>query len=161
MDTENHVSEQVRDEVRAAIEDRAVWLYLIVKELCEEKKLKELPEISRAIFKFGEMKGGQMPPAESPAEWARNLITPVGEKVFEQKLVEEADDEAVLEFSHCPLVEAWRKMGASGEEVAVLCKMARCGDYGRIASFPLELSFEKLLAEGDNVCRLIVRRKNV
>lgn len=157
---ENQVTERVRDEVRAAIEDRAVWLYLILKELCKEEKLKEIPEISRAIFKFGELKGAQMPPAESPGDWARGLITPVGEKVFQQRLVKDEHDEAVLEFSYCPLVEAWRKMGADEEEVAVLCKMARCGDHGRIASFPLKLGFDKLLAEGDEVCRLVVRRNS-
>lgn len=160
MSLQHQITEETRDEVRAAIEDRAIWLYLILKELSQEGNIKEFPEISRAIFKFGELKGQDMHPANSPAEWARNLITPVGEKVFEQKLVKEDDDEAVIEFSYCALVEAWRKMGATREETALLCKMARCGDHGRIAAFPLELSFEKLLAEGDDRCRLVVRKKS-
>ncbi|KNZ68607.1 hypothetical protein Tfer_2859 [Thermincola ferriacetica] len=153
--------EELRDAVRAAIEDRAVWLYLILKELQGGKEITEVPAVSEAIFKFGRQKGEQMPPADNPGDWARSLITPVGSMVFEQKLVEESDNRAVIEFSYCPLVEAWKKQGASDKEVAALCKMARCGDHGRIASFPFKLTFEKLLAEGDKVCRLLVEREDI
>ncbi|MFZ5640235.1 MAG: L-2-amino-thiazoline-4-carboxylic acid hydrolase [Bacillota bacterium] len=149
----------LRDEVRAAIEDRATWFYLLLREFNGGQEIKEVPEACRAIFKFGLMKGEQMPPAKTPGEWAANLITPVGRQVFEQNLVKAGDDEAVIEFSYCPLVEAWRKLGAAPQEVAVLCKMARCGDHGRISPFDLELTFEKLLAEGDDRCRLVVHRK--
>jgi len=159
MEEENQVTARVRDEVRAAVEDRATWLYLILKELSSDGIIRELPEISRAVFKFGEMKGAKMPPADTAGGWARNLISPVGEKVFQQKLVKDTDDEAVIEFSYCPLVEAWRRLGASQEETALLCKMARCGDHGRIAAFPLELTFDRLLAEGDDLCRLVIRKK--
>ena len=150
----------LRDEVRAAVEDRATWFYLLLKEFNGGQEIKEVPEASRAIFRFGEMKGAKMPPAKTPGEWARNLISPVGQQVFEQKLIKAADDEAVIEFTYCPLVEAWRKLGAAPQETAVLCKMARCGDHGRISPFELELSFEKLLAEGDQCCRLVVRKKD-
>ncbi|MFA5880735.1 MAG: L-2-amino-thiazoline-4-carboxylic acid hydrolase [Eubacteriales bacterium] len=157
MEPNGQVTDRVRDEVRAAVEDRATWLYLILKELSKDGKIEEIPEVNRAIFKFGQIKGAKMPPTGTPGEWARNLISPVGEKVFVQRLVKGDDDEAVIEFSYCPLVEAWRKLEASPEETALLCRMARCGDHGRIAAFPLELTFEKLLAEGDEVCRLVVR----
>jgi len=159
MQTNNRVTDAVRDEVRSAIEDRALWLYLIVRELSESGKIEKLPEIERAIFEFGRLKGIAMPSTDSAGEWARNLISPVGEKVFEQKLVKADDDEAIIEFSYCPLVESWRKAGASGEETASLCRIAKCGDHGRISPFPLELTFEKLLADGDDVCRLVISRK--
>lgn len=160
MSYENQVTDKVRDEVRAAIEDRAAWLYLILKELSKDGKIDDNPEISKAIFKFGQLKGEKMNPADTAGGWAKGLISPVGERVFEQKLVEEGDDKAVIEFSYCPLVEAWKKLDATSEEIATLCKIARCGDHGRISSFPLELNFDKLLAEGDDVCRLVVTKKN-
>ena len=152
------INKMVRDEVRSAIEDRATWLYLIIKELSKEGKIEEIPEINKAIFKFGEMKGDLMPPANTPGEWAKALITPVGEKVFEQKLLKEDNNVAVIEFSYCPLVTAWRKLDVPAKDIAVLCRIARCGDFGRVAGFPLKLRFEKLLAEGDEVCRLVVSR---
>lgn len=160
MNGDRTVTSRVRDEVRAAIEDRATWFYLILKELSKDGKIEETPEINKAIFKFGQMKGELMPPAENAGDWARGLISPVGQKVFEQKIVEDGEDRAVIEFSYCPLVESWKKLGATEEEVATLCRMARCGDHGRISSFPLELTFEKLLAEGDQVCRLVIGRKH-
>ncbi len=150
---------ELRDAVRAAVEDRAIWLYLILKELQEGKEVEESEQISKAIFKFGEQKGATMGPAKTPGEWANNLISPVGSLVFEQKLIEAGDERAVIEFSYCPLVEAWKKQGASEKEVALLCKMARCGDHGRIAAFPLKLTFDQLIAEGDNICRLVVTKE--
>lgn len=156
----NEQAPNLRDEVRAAVEDRATWFYLLLKEFNGGQQIREVPEAARAIFKFGQMKGEKMPPAKTPGEWARNLISPVGTQVFEQKLVKANDDEAVLEFSYCPLVAVWQKLGASTEEVAVLCKMARAGDHGRISPFDLELTFEKLLAEGDDCCRLVVRNNS-
>jgi hypothetical protein len=79
--------------------------------------------------------------------------------VFEQDLVEASNDRAVLEFSHWPLVEAWKKLGATPKEVSNLCKMARCGDFGRVAPFPLNLEFESLIADGDAKCRLVVTKQ--
>lgn len=153
-------SPNLRDEVRAAVEDRATWFYLLLKEFNGGQEIREAPEAARAIFKFGQMKGDQMPPAKTPGEWARNLISPVGQQVFEQKLVKAGDEEAVIEFSYCPLVAVWRKLGAAPVEVAALCKMARAGDHGRISPFELDLTFEKLLAEGDDRCRLVVRKRS-
>ncbi len=155
----NEQTLNLRDEVRAAVADRATWFYLLLREFNGGREIIEMPEAGRAIFKFGQMKGAQMPPAKTPGEWARNLISPVGRQVFEQKLIKAGDDEAVIEFSYCPLVEAWRKLGAAPQEVAALCKMARCGDHGRISPFELALSFEQLIAEGDDRCRLVVRKK--
>jgi len=159
VEVEKEKKLNLRDEVRAAVEDRATWFYLLLKEFNGGGEIREVPEAARAIFRFGQMKGNRMPPAKTPGEWAGNLISPVGQQVFEQKLVKAGDDEAVLEFSYCPLVEAWRKLGATPQEVADLCKMARCGDHGRISPFELELTFEKLLAEGDDRCKLVVRKK--
>ncbi len=158
MKKENRVSAKVRDEVRAAIEDRAAWLYLILKELSGDGKVEEIPEICRAMLRYGELKGAKMPPTRSAGEWARNLMSPVAAEVFARKLVKDDEDEAVIEFLYCPLVESWRKLGASPEETALLCKIARYGDYGRVAAFPLKLDFEKVRAEGDEVCRIIVRK---
>lgn len=150
---------ELRDAVRAAIEDRATWFYLLLKELNGGAVIEEQGFASEAVFRFGQMKGEAMKPARTPVEWAEKLISPVGRLVFEQVLVEKGEDRAVLEFSYCPLVQAWRKLGASSDEIARLCRMARCGDHGRISPFDLELKFEKLLAEGDDRCRLIVTPK--
>ena len=152
-------ADELRDAVRAAIEDRAIWFYLLLKELNGGAKIQDQDFASQAIFRFGQIKGEAMKPAKTPAEWAEKLITPVGRLAFEQELVEKGEDRAVLEFSYCPLVQAWRKSGATSDEVASLCRMARCGDHGRISPFDLDLRFEKLLAEGDDRCRLVVAPK--
>ena len=38
------------------------------------------------------------------------------------------DGKLSVEFHYCPLVAAWKKLGASDEECAVLCDIAMDGD---------------------------------
>lgn len=160
MDSKEVSYRELRDAVRDAIEDRAVWFYLLLKELQDGQEIKEVDFAKNAIFQFGKLKGQMMEPAEGPDLWAKKLITKTGQMVFEQELKEANKDKAVLEFSYCPLVTGWKKVGASPKEISLLCKMARCGDFGRIAPFPLNLEFEKLIADGDDLCRLIVTKQN-
>lgn len=159
MDRQEVTYRELRDTVRDAIEDRAVWFYLLLKELNNGGEIKETEFAKNAIFKFGKLKGEDMAPAETPEQWAKKLITKTAQMVFEQDLVEASNDKAVLEFSYCPLVEAWKKLGATSKEVSNLCKMARCGDFGRIAPFPLNLEFESIIADGDAKCRLVVTKQ--
>ena len=40
------------------------------------------------------------------------------------------DGKLSVDFHYCPLVAAWKKLGATDEECAVLCDIAMDGDRG-------------------------------
>ena len=70
------------------------------------------------------------------------------------------DDQSIIKFFHCPLVEAWEKMGCSPEEVAHLCDLACYGDFGMASVFPnLSLEFKQLLARGEECCEMVITKK--
>lgn len=159
MDEKKVTYRELRDALREAIEDRAVWFYLLLKELEDGNEIKEAEFAKKAIFEFGKIKGNTMAPADTPDQWAKKLVTKTGQLVFEQEIKEATKERAVLEFGYCPLVAAWKKAGANKKEISLLCKMAKCGDFGRIAQFPLNLEFEKIIANGDDICRLVVTKQ--
>ncbi len=155
--------DKIRPEVesyRKGIEDRATWFYLLLKaakeEGAEEEKIAE-----KAVTQFGINKGKKLGEIEDAAAFARALFKGDGKGAFAMELVEESSDKSVLHFHYCPLVESWKKHGLEKDEIANLCRLARFGDLGMISNFPhLKLEFGELLSEGDDYCKLIVKKVN-
>jgi hypothetical protein len=144
--------------VRAAIQDRAIWFYLLIQEFKAAGYETDVP-VKKAIFKFGQMKGRSIGQASTPKEFFEGIGTPNARLAFSMEDMGVTDHEGVYRFHHCALVEAWKKLGASPDEVAQLCELASCGDYGVVSCFPeLRLKFNKLIAEGDAFCELVVTK---
>jgi hypothetical protein len=61
----------------------------------------------------------------------------------------------LLRISHCPLLEAWRRNGATPDELVELCDIACEGDYGMVGE-KLILSFDQRLADGADCCMMRV-----
>lgn len=151
---------EVTTAFRAAIEDRATWFYLLLKAA---EKLGADPEkvAEQAITQFGKSKGEKFGAVETPGDFVDALGSGYAEHAFDMEKVEKTEERGVLHFHYCPLVEAWKKLGCSAEEISRLCRLARYGDYGVISNFPhLQLEFKKLLADGDDVCELIITKKS-
>jgi hypothetical protein len=67
-----------------------------------------------------------------------------------------------LDFHYCPLVSAWKKLGASEEEIQQLCDIAMEGDRGTADQFPaFEFRLGKTIAEGQEVCQIRFDNKAV
>jgi hypothetical protein len=162
MSEKMYTQQELTDALRAAIEDRATWFYLLLKGAKKQGLSVEQIEnmAGEAIFEFGKMKGEKMGAAKDPGEFVLKLSTG---HVFESFAMERAhhdENKGVLKFRYCALVESWKKLGASPEEVAWLCKLARCGDHGVVSASPgLKLEFPNLLAEGNEYCELLVTKE--
>jgi len=57
------------------------------------------------------------------------------------------------------LVEAWKEMGLSAEDVDLFCDIAMDGDRGRAEYHGIELKLEETLAKNDDFCRICLKRK--
>lgn len=160
MSNEKCFTEQeLTEAVRLAIQDRATWFWLLLNEIKAEggdpDKIAE-----KAIFKFGQMKGKKIGTATTPKEFFDGIATRNAKLAFAMEPREVTEEKGAYRFHHCALVEAWKNLGCSPEEVAHLCELASCGDYGVVSCFPeLELSFNGVIAEGKPYCELIVTKK--
>ena len=147
--------------IRAQLEHRAHWLYL----LCDEAGKRGLdwkefgyPAIRRCGLSQGEglvKKGG----TDSLKGLRKTLFTKPAQLVFEMKIQRCDDDHLDIDFHYCPLVKAWQKQGCSDEEICRLCDHAMCGDRGIAESFGCQLELPKTIAKGDGVCQIRFVRK--
>lgn len=144
---------------RAGIQDRAVWFYLLLKA-SGEQGADPVKVAEKAITQFGKAKGAAFGKVEGADEFIDKLSQGYACGAFEMEKVEHTPQKSVLHFHHCPLVEAWKQLGCSKEEISELCRLASFGDHGVVSNFPnLKLEFPKLLSNGDDYCELLVTKE--
>ena len=142
--------------IRALLEHRAHWLYL----LCDEAGKRGLDWRdfgSAAIRRCGLSQGADLVKkggTDSLKGLKKTLFTKPAQLVFEMKIVESTDDKLSIDFHYCPLVKAWQKAGCTDEEIATLCDIAMCGDHGIGACYGSKLELPQCIAKGDPICAL-------
>ena len=149
--------------IRAQLEHRAFWLYL----LCDEAQKRGLDPKdfgSAAIKRCGLSQGADLVEkgkTDSLKGLRKTLFTKAAQLVFEMDVLESTDDRLSIDFHYCPLVKAWQKAGCSDEEIAMLCDIAMCGDHGIGERYGSVLDLPKCIAKGDDVCSLRYHKKDV
>ncbi|MEJ2039579.1 MAG: L-2-amino-thiazoline-4-carboxylic acid hydrolase, partial [Desulfosarcinaceae bacterium] len=139
------------------IKDRATWVALLYRSFKEALPEEEVQRLARrAIFEFGLMKAKKDPEDFSPRAWVQKHVDKGSAEVFDSD-IEIHDDHAVQQMKFCPLVEAWREMGCTPEEITLFCDIAMEGDRGRAAGHGVEMDLSKTIAKGDGCCRLVIR----
>jgi hypothetical protein len=145
--------------VRAAVKDRATWFALLYRSFSKAYPEAEVQRLCReAIYEFGRIKATKDPADFSPGAWVQRHVDKGSALVFDSE-VEKGQDHAVQRMRHCALVEAWREMGCSNEEVDLFCDIAMEGDRGRADGHGLPMTLERRIGRGDPCCELIVGLK--
>ena len=146
--------------IRAQLEHRALWLYL----LCDEAGKRGLDWSdfgSAAVRRCGLSQGAELVKkggTDSLRGLKKTLFSKPAQLVFEMDIKESTDDRLSIDFHYCPLVKAWQKAGCSDEEIARLCDIAMCGDHGIGEKYGSVLELPKCIAKGDDICALRYRR---
>lgn len=151
MDTEQ---KQMIDKIRAAIKDRATWfalLYRSFKETMPDDQAEKLAR--RAIFEFGKMKAAKDPNNFTPELWVRRHVEKGSHLVFDSD-IQTGPEPAVQQMKYCALVEAWKEMGCTPEEIELFCDIAMEGDRGRAHANGVRMELTGTLARGDSCCTL-------
>ncbi|MGB2954766.1 MAG: L-2-amino-thiazoline-4-carboxylic acid hydrolase [Anaerolineales bacterium] len=150
--------QQVISEVRKAIEHRATWMYLLLKE-ARERGL-DWDDFARPAIRATGCLGGKkrrekMENPQSMKEFTTVFGGGISRKVFEMEVLAADEEKYYLDFHYCPLVSAWEKLGASPEEIEQLCDIAMEGDRGIADEFSaFEFSLGKTIAGGHSVCEI-------
>jgi hypothetical protein len=106
---------------RGIFEHRSEWLYLLLDEA--RKRGIEWDEFApAAIYRGGRFHGESLADAAAANEGlltlGKKLFSGMGRRVFEVKVHESDAYLLAVEFRYCPLVSAWRKLGASDADIA-------------------------------------------
>jgi hypothetical protein len=146
--------EEMIARVRAAIKDRATWFALLYRSFSEVLPAADLDRLARrAIFEFGRMKARNDPADFSARAWVEKHVSKGSALVFDSD-VEISEEGAVQRMKFCALVEAWKEMGCSPEEIDLFCDIAMEGDRGRADAHGVRMELEERIARGKPFCQL-------
>ncbi len=136
---------------------RGKWFALLAKhipaEIFDEAAKKACWEfgLSRKEAAGGEC-GSSIPMAEYFASGA-------SAKVFQCEILEKSPEKTHLHIGSCPLVEGFRQVGCTPEQIAHYCDLICNGDYGTANSVGLTCTFGELIAHGGKVCDMTLALK--
>lgn len=157
------IDDSVVNGIRSAIEHRATWFYLLLKEA--EKAGSDMEKVGRpAIYQCGCIHGKAKLAAckdkNDMREFMKVFADETVQKVFEMELTENTADKLSIDFHYCPLVSAWQKLGAKEEEIQLLCDIAMDGDRGIVSEFEnFRFCLEGTIAEGKDVCKIRIDKE--
>jgi len=154
-----NISEEEVNLTRGHIEHRATWMALIYEEVKKATSPAKAEEIFRvAIHKCGNIHGLNFKCAcQDPAnvcDFEKVFLNDNGKKNFEMDVKHVDHDNLQIEFHYCALLNAWKKLGLSDDECALLCDMAMDGDRGIAESMGMKLDLTETIAKGNPVCKL-------
>ncbi|MEF9970576.1 MAG: L-2-amino-thiazoline-4-carboxylic acid hydrolase [Ruthenibacterium sp.] len=147
--------------IRAQLEHRAFWLYLLCDEAGKHNLTWEdfAPD---AIRRCGLSQGSDLVKkggTDSLVGLRKTLFTKPAQWVFEMEIKDSRDDALSIDFHYCPLVKAWQNAGCSDTEIARLCDIAMCGDHGIGETYGAVLDLPQCIAKGDAICALRYHKK--
>jgi len=147
------------DAVRAAIEHRGTWMYLLLEE-AEKKGLGE--DYARAaITRAGLCSKERKPHTNSLREYSEAVFNNDNEFNFEH-VAEITEDEVNVTVHYCPLVAAWQKLTDDEEKIAKLCDIAMDGDRAVFSNPAFKYEVTDKIADGCATCKMhITKAKEV
>ncbi len=153
--TEPHVND-----MRAALEHRATWFYLLLEEM--EKAGLDWETLGRkAVTRCGRIHGqAKFTKTEDLKTFAKEFANPLYAKIFEMDVKEQSDQKFQVEFHYCPHVAAWQKLTGDERKIEKLCDIAMDGDRGILAAFPFfEFHLGETIAAGGKGCQITITKK--
>lgn len=154
--------EEVRPVVEGCLKDRAKYLghfYKVMPRDLFDKYAKE------ALWNYGKARDwkGEMGSVKTMVDFLTDAFVSVGCTIGAGVVAELDEDanKALLIFEDgCALVDGWREMGLTDDEIDYLCKVACYGDYGQSDSFGLKCSFNCTMTDkGCNTCEMVLEPK--
>jgi len=152
-------NEVVVAKVREAIKDRALYLALLYRSFSRALPPDQVEKLAKeAIYEYGRLKGQKDGGQITPEEWVDHHISKGSGAVFASRIVK-ARDHCEQQMTCCPLLEAWKELGCSQEEIDLLCDIAMEVDRGRADHHGILLEIPERMGRGDSLCRLVLRKR--
>ena len=154
------MSNETTEAVRSAIEDRAMYLFFLLKEMEAALGPEEAERLAKqAIYRYGQTKGQRMGPLATPADFIAHQMRSGRQEIFDKEAIEAGETRGEIRFHYCPLVVAWKRLGATPDELSRLCDIAMQGDHGILSHTPMTMTLPRSIARGDPYCQLTLELK--
>ncbi len=154
------VNERHVTDMRAALEHRATWFYLLLEEM-EKAGLGWEAVGRKAVTRCGLLHGDtKFTKTDDLTVFANEFANPLYARVFEMDVQEISKEKFQVEFHYCPHVAAWQKLTADERKIEKLCDIAMDGDRGILATFPrFQFQLGDTIAKGGKGCQITITKK--
>lgn len=150
---------EVVEKVREAIKDRALYLALLYRAFAKAFPPEQVEKCAReAIYEYGTFKGQKDGGKITPEEWVEKHVSKGSGAVFQSTIVKE-EECCEQRMTYCPLVEAWKELGCTREEIDLLCDIAMEVDRGRAEYHGIPWEIPDRMGKGDPSCRLVLKKE--
>lgn len=147
------------EKVRAAIKDRALYLACFYRSFAKVLQPEQVEKLARdAIYDYGQIKAQSDGKKITPEEWVDKHVAKGSAAVFESNIIK-GEECCQQQMTHCPLLEAWKELGCSPEELDLFCDIAMEVDRGRAAYHGIRCEIQERMGKGDKFCRLVLKKK--
>ena len=152
-------NDDVVEKVRQAVKDRGMYLALLYRSFSKALPPDTVEKLAReAIYEFGKIRGERDGGKISPEGWVEKHVSKGFSAVFKSNIVKE-EECCQQQMTYCPLLEAWKELGCTKEEIDLLCDIAMEVDRGRADFHGIPLEIRERMGKGDPSCRLVLKKK--
>lgn len=147
---------EVTDLMRGAIEHRATWFYLVSEE-ARKKGLDPKDFGRKAITACGVFHGNnKFHRTDDLKTFIEEFAASPTKEIFDMDVQMAADGKTCdIYFHYCPLVNAWKKLGATKEDIEMYCDIAMDGDRGITSTYPnFKFTLGDTIAQGHETCHI-------
>lgn len=131
-----------------AIQHRATWFARIYMEM-KDAGIDPEPILRKAVKKTGLADGEKIKAAMTDKkdliQFANNFHSASGDEAFGVEYLIKDKDQLKVAFYTCPLIDAWKKLDLSEDDIDLLCDMAMDGDRGIAEAVGLDLKLKDRL----------------
>jgi hypothetical protein len=143
------------DGVRSAIRGRATWFALLYRSFATALPADHVEALAReAIYAAGRLRGEADGDDFTPATWADCFLRDGTTQFFDLDITSAPG--VCMEMNTCALVDAWRAMGCTPQEVDLFCDIAMEGDRGRADHHGIQIEIPERMGKGDAHCRMLL-----
>jgi len=154
------ISEETASKMRGCMKDRGLYLALLMRSFSKVLPKDQVEKLAReAIYEYGQYKGSKdkLHPITAE-EWVEDHVSRGMADVFESKITKE-ENCCKQEMTRCPLLDAWRELGCTPEEIDLYCDLAMELDRSRADYHHLEWDIPLRMGKGDSYCAVILKNK--
>jgi hypothetical protein len=145
--------------IRNAHRKRAEYIYFIFKEIETEFGKTRAEKITRrALREAGKYYGKKMNETKNPSQFVGRIERDSHEDIFQRTVLKKERDSSIFQVKHCPLVDAWKDLGLSKEDVSLLCEIAMETDFGIIEKLGFNMKLVKSIGCGDECCEMRITK---
>jgi len=146
--------------VRGAIRQRAKFFAFVYDEIRKQYGKEKASEItSKAAYTLGVERGKNS--LKAKPELSKGKLSDWTDRTRKQLVIFDSrvPKEGIIQMYDCPLVDAWKELGKSTDEIRALCDAAVASDQGEVSILPFTLQVTHRIGTGEPYCEQVYQKK--